>query len=205
MYDSHMRTLALLTVLLIAGCAADTTKLDEAIASIKETRQAVTAEVEKAKVEIARSGLSPEQREAWAAKLQKASDFLVKVEAVESKLDKVKEAAVTGDPGAVIAAGGAAASPLGGPYAPLIALGSTLIGGIVSGIYKQRQLNAAHEAISTVSMLEAGGVISIPAEAKSILNEIQSEGAKRAVRVAQNKARVTMTVASKTPGRKSNG
>lgn len=203
-----MRTfLPLVIVLTLAGCAADTKELDAAIAHVKETRIAVQAELEKAKIEIAKSGLTPEQRQAWEAKLQSASNFLVKVEAAEARLDKVKEAAATGDPGAVIAAGGTAAAPLGGPYAPLIALGSTLIGGIVTGIWKQKQLNSAHEAISTVSMLEAGGVISIPAEAKAILNEIQSEGAKRAVRAAQNKARVAMTVAGKTPGRlpKSNG
>lgn len=196
-----MRTITIIAVLALAGCAADTKELDAAIASIKETRVAVQVELEKAKVDIAKSGLTPEQRAAWEEKLQRASDFLVKVEAVESKLDKVKEAAATGDPGAVIAAGGAAAAPIGGPYAPIIALGSTLIGGIVTGIWKQRQLNSATEAISSISMLEAGGVISIPTEAKAIMNEIQSDGAKRAVRTAQNKARVTMTVASKTPGK----
>lgn len=185
----------------LSSCTADTREIDTAIASIKQTRVEVAAEIEKMKVEVAKSTLTPEQRAAWEKKLQTASDFLVKVESAEKKLDAVRDAAATGDPGAVIAAGGGAAAPLSGPYAPFVLLGSTLVGGVVSAIWKQRQVNAAQEAISTVSMLEAGGAISIPPDAKAILNEIQSEGAKRAVRAAQNRARVAMTVASKTPGR----
>lgn len=197
-----MQKLLLIVVAVsLVSCAADTSKIDSIIQSVKETRQQVQQEIEAIKIEVARSSLNPEQRAAWSEKLQHASDFLIKVEAVEKKLDSVKAAAATGDPGAVIATGAQAASPLGGPYAPFIALGGTIIGGIVSGAWKQRQLAAAREALGGIAIAEAGGLLDIPPAAKVFIDSIQSPAAKMQVQIAKAGASKAMNVARSTPGR----
>lgn len=174
----------------MAGCSSDPSELDAAIAAMKETRQQVQAEVEKIKVEVSKSALPPEQRAAWESKLQKASDYLVKVEAVEKKLEERRADLVSGDPGRAVAAGGqAVGEAVGGPYGALIGLGGTLIGSILTGAYKQRQLTAlkgsAVEAIGTFSTGIASGLIPLSEDAKARLHQAQTDRAKALVREAQ--------------------
>ena len=189
-----------IVILFLAGCSSDPTELDKALAAMKETRQQVQGEIEKIKAEVAKSALPPEQRAAWEQKLQKASDYLVKVEAVEKKLEERRTDLVSGDPGRTVSAGGQAiGEAVGGPYGALIGLGGTLIGSILTGAYKQRQLtnvkSAAVEAIGTFSTAMQSGLITVTPEAKSRLQAAQSPAAKAIVRDAQTFYSDAMTLA----------
>lgn len=175
-----------LVCLALTGCFATTDDVDQAIQAVRDTRVQVQGEIAKIKEEVAKSGLSPEQKATWEAKLQRTSDVLVKVEAAEKKLEERRADLTSGDPGRVVAAGGkTVGEAVGGPYGALINLGSLILGGILTGAYKGRQLKAlkadAVEAIGTMSVAIVNGDIPMSDEAAAKLNGAQSSGAKKLV------------------------